>query len=263
MKRIITLVLCFSLVLGLSGCAADPSLARRRDNSLSDIGEALQKGVEAENNKKLSENGSGGDSGLPVSDGNDKKASGGNNDEIFYNGDEWLDPSFNTPSIDWESSDWWSDEPIDGSGEVRQNGLSYGAHVPDESDLAEGDTTSAGGIDIDLTDMSATMVYAEVYFMMVYPERYIGKKIKADGMFATYYDEVLDKMYYACIVKDATECCAQGLEFALAEERKYPEEFPKEGEDVCVTGIFDTYMEGEDKYGVLRDAVMVYGEELK
>ncbi|MCR5432150.1 MAG: hypothetical protein K6E95_06295 [Lachnospiraceae bacterium] len=241
MKKGLYFVLCASLAIVLVGCAGDGELSKRRDNTFSAIGEALQKGVEAEKNKGLSESG-----GTPGS-GSDTDVTGiGTAD-----------------TIDWESSDWWSDEETDLSDDGRQNGLSYGAHIPSESDLAEGDTSSAGGIDIDLTEMSSTMVYAEVYFMMVYPDRYIGKKIKADGLFATYHDEVLDKMYYACIVKDATECCAQGLEFALKEEKKYPEEFPKEGEDVCVTGIFDTYVEGDGTYAVLKDAVMLYGEDLK
>ena len=60
----------------------------------------------------------------------------------------------------------------------------------------------------------------------------------------------------ACIISDATACCAQGIEFVLTEDRKFPEEYPEKGTEITVVGIFDTYMEGSYKYCQLIDAVM-------
>ena len=243
-KKVLYVVMCSSLVLGLVGCAADGGLSVRRDNSFSAVSEALQKGIEAETDKNTPKNDADRNSDTSSETGMvskstdfDNKAEG----EIFYNGDEWLDPAFENGTIDLSQDDLRMEEK-DG------NGL----------DLSES-SASADGIDIDLTQMSATMVYAEVYNIMCYPDRYIGKTIKADGEFATYLDETTGKMYYACIVKDATACCAQGLEFAPYDERKYPDDFPAEGDEVCVIGEFDTYMEGEDKFGVLKNAKMIYG----
>jgi hypothetical protein len=258
LKRVLYIVMCSSLVLGLVGCAADGGLSVRRDNSFSAVSEALQKGIEAENERKATESGlnkddvsiTGGAVGKDpefssgLGDMRNDSASGeetgdDSGEEIFYKGDEWLDPAFENALIDQASGGLQSEEKT-------ENGL-------DNSEFA----VSAEGVDVDLTCMSATMVYAEVYNIMVDPDRYIGKTIKAEGEFATYRDESTGKMYYACIIKDATACCAQGLEFAPADEKKYPDDFPAEGDEVCVVGVFDTYMEGEDTYGVLKDARML------
>ena len=112
----------------------------------------------------------------------------------------------------------------------------------------------AEGVDVDLTALSSTMVYAEVYNMMTAPSDYIGKTVKMEGPFATYHDEAADKWYFACIIKDATACCSQGIEFELAGDRKYPEDYPAEGDEICVVGVFDTYQEGESTYCTLRNA---------
>ncbi|MBQ7587701.1 MAG: hypothetical protein IJT37_06715 [Lachnospiraceae bacterium] len=113
---------------------------------------------------------------------------------------------------------------------------------------------STGECDVDLTVLSSTMVYSEVYNMMYYPENYIGKTVKMKGLYAVYHDENTDKFYHACIIQDATACCEQGIEFETTDEYKYPEDYPGQGEEVCVTGIFDTYQEGEYTYCTLRNA---------
>ena len=241
-KKALIIVMCSSLVYGLVGCASDGGLSKRKDNSFSAVSEALQKGIEAENEKNTTKNDADGNSDPASETGMVSKSTDFDNTaegEIFYNGDEWLDPAFENALIDQASGGLKSEEKT-------ENGL-------DNSESA----VSAEGVDVDLTCMSATMVYAEVYNIMVDPDRYIGKTIKAEGEFATYRDGSTGKMYYACIIKDATACCAQGLEFAPADEKKYPDDFPAEGDEVCVVGVFDTYMEGEDTYGVLKEARML------
>jgi hypothetical protein len=108
---------------------------------------------------------------------------------------------------------------------------------------------------IDLTVMSGTMVYSEVLNMMNSPEEYTGKTVKMRGAFS--YAEGTDRNYYACIIADATACCAQGIEFELAEERVFPDEYPEVGEQITVEGIFGTYYEDEYRYCTLTDAVML------
>lgn len=112
-------------------------------------------------------------------------------------------------------------------------------------------------VDIDLTAMSATAVYSEVYNMLTAPESFIGKKIKMDGSFAMYHDEVTDAYYFACIIADATACCSQGIEFVRSGEFSYPEDYPELGAQITVTGVFNTYMEGENQYCTLLNAEMV------
>lgn len=126
-------------------------------------------------------------------------------------------------------------------------------------------TVSSQPIDIDLTAMNSTMVYSQVYDMLVEPEAYLGEVVKMDGQFVLYqcYDEngevVGDQLYYACIIQDATACCAQGLEFIPAGDFRYPEDFPEIGGRISVVGEFQTYMEGDTQYCHLINAQMVAG----
>ena len=109
------------------------------------------------------------------------------------------------------------------------------------------------GIDIDLTSLSATLVYSEVYNMMYMPENYVGKVVKMEGIYSFYQDEASGNEYYSCIIQDATACCAQGLEFIPGN----PEALPDNGGDVTVVGVFDTYNEGDYMYCTLRNATVL------
>ena len=122
-----------------------------------------------------------------------------------------------------------------------------------EARLANG----AEGVDIDPTVLSANMVYSEVFAMVYAPNEYIGKVIKMEGTFVYIYDEVSDKEYFACIIRDATECCAQGIEFVTTSDFTYPDDFPADGEQICVIGTFDKYEENGNTYLTLRDAVII------
>lgn len=115
---------------------------------------------------------------------------------------------------------------------------------------------SADGIDVDLTKLSSTMVYSEVYNMMCTPDGYIGKTVKMKGQFAYYEDPETKKQYFACIIADATACCSQGLEFSLTGEHKYPEDYPELGSEITVTGTFETYEENDLMYFKLTNASM-------
>ena len=126
-----------------------------------------------------------------------------------------------------------------------------------EPAAGSGAAYDAEDIDIDLTALSSTMVYSEVYNMMSSPQDYIGKVVKMAGAFAVYHDEAADVYYFACIIKDATACCAQGIEFVLDGDYVYPEDYPALQEEICVTGIFDTYQEGEYTYCTLRKAELL------
>ena len=113
----------------------------------------------------------------------------------------------------------------------------------------------ASDIDLDLTRLSSTMVYSEVYNMMNSPEQYVGKMIRMNGKLAVY--KYPERNYYTCIIADATACCQQGVEFLWAGNHKYPDDYPNEGDGIIVTGIFEIYYEGENKYVQLRDASLI------
>ena len=119
------------------------------------------------------------------------------------------------------------------------------------------DIYSTEGIDLDLTQLNSTMLYAQVNQMMYKPEKYIGKMVMVPGKFSAVYSEEAGKYYYGCLVTDQTACCTLGVEFELPETMHYPEDYPAENEPITVCGTFDTYQEGPYTYCVLRNAKLV------
>ena len=133
--------------------------------------------------------------------------------------------------------------------------------IPEEPEQAQ---TSADGVDVDLTVLSSTMVYSEVYNMLYfYPEDYYGKTVKMTGLFNVYQwvDEngvVLDMpVAYACIISDATACCAEGVEFVLEGDLTYPDDYPELGAEITVIGEFQSYEENGMTWYHLINARMV------
>ena len=118
--------------------------------------------------------------------------------------------------------------------------------TPEEPEQTQ---TSADGVDVDLTVLSSTMVYSEVYNMLYNdPAHYFGKTVKAKGTFSIYQlvtDGVLqpDPVAYACIIADATACCAEGMEFVPEGDLTYPEDYPELGAEITVIGEFQSYEE--------------------
>ena len=125
-------------------------------------------------------------------------------------------------------------------GKQAENGEAEDAKSGNASSPVSADPAAVSGqVDVDLTKMSATMVYSEVYNMLAVPDDYIGKTVRMSGKFQIYEGE--GRNYYVVIIPDATACCQQGMEFILAD----PDAYPEPGRDVTVTGVFDTYYEGE------------------
>ena len=110
-------------------------------------------------------------------------------------------------------------------------------------------------VDVDLSVMDSDMIYATVYQMMSDPEQYVGKTFRIEGKFYVTYDEMTKNQYYYCVIKDATECCAQGLEFVWGDgSHIYPDEYPTDGTEVIVDGTFEIYMENDSRYCRLANA---------
>ncbi len=66
------------------------------------------------------------------------------------------------------------------------------------------------------------------------PGDYENKSVKITGEFASELHEGV--RLYAVIMWDATGCCPTGLSIVPQEGKKYPDDFPKEGSQVTVTG---------------------------
>ena len=133
--------------------------------------------------------------------------------------------------------------------------------TPEEPEQTQ---TSADGVEVDLTVLSSTMVYSEVYNMLYfYPEDYYGKTVKMTGQFNVYQwvDEsgvVADMpVAYACIIADAAACCAEGMEFVLKGDLTYPDDYPELGTEITVIGEFQSYEENGVTWYHLVNAKMV------
>lgn len=121
--------------------------------------------------------------------------------------------------------------------------------VSDPSDLSNKD------IDIDLTQLNSTMVYAQVFDMVNNGDNYIGKTVKAKGPFS-YYQEPDGREFFAVIISDATACCSQGIEFVPDGDYTYPDDYPAIGTEITVIGKFNSYKEDIYTYIQLTDATM-------
>ena len=161
----------------------------------------------------------------------------------------------NTPSSDEEASAPAEIIPTPDEQETTDE-----QQTPEEPEQTQ---TSADGVDVDLTVLSSTMVYSEVYNMLYYdPESYYGKTIKMTGVFSIYQMVVdglaqPDPVAYGCIIADATACCAQGMEFVLEGDFTYPDDYPELGAEITVIGEFQPYEENGMTWYHLINARMV------
>ena len=115
--------------------------------------------------------------------------------------------------------------------------------------------TTAAEFDYDLTQMSSTIVYSQITDMTMVPEEYAGKTIKMEGRFEIYGDPDKEDPYLGCIVNDATACCSVGLRFVLTDDYTSAD-FPLNGSDIIITGVFETYEYQGCTFGEVQNAQM-------
>ena len=58
--------------------------------------------------------------------------------------------------------------------------------TPSQPPASDSSANSVSGDPVDLTVLSSTMIYAEVYNMMVTPQDYVGRTVTMRGQFAVY-----------------------------------------------------------------------------
>ena len=219
MKKVLGLLVCSSLILSLAGCGAVDGNAGRTAGNAPGVNDVLEAGKNAAEQSE--------DNTVTESDAAITESSVSENDNTAVT-ESAFSAEDEDPNTDPESS----------------------VHF----DMA---SVNMDKIDVDLTTLSSTMVYSEVYNMMTAPDDYIGKVVKMNGAFTVFHDEGSSDYYFACIVKDATACCAQGIEFLLAGEHSYPKDYPYEGDEICVVGVYDTYKDGDSTYCTLKNAKIV------
>ena len=126
------------------------------------------------------------------------------------------------------------------------------AGLPEETEEPAG--TPSGDVDIDLTVLNSQMVYAQVSDMMDNPDDYIGKTVRMKGSLAFVEDDGV--MYFACFIKDAQQCCQQGIEFVRSGDYAFPDDYPELNAPIMVEGTFNVYEDDGTLYASLFDAEM-------
>lgn len=132
--------------------------------------------------------------------------------------------------------------------------------VLNKSDLKLNHTNSLidyNKIDVDLTVLSDTMVYAEVFNMIMNPENYEDKIVKMKGQFVVFEDMENGNPFYACVIPDATACCLQGFEFVPLSEYDYTNNYPEIDSEITIIGKFE-YDENNFGYCRLIDTKFIF-----
>ena len=116
-------------------------------------------------------------------------------------------------------------------------------------------------VDLDLSVMSSTIVYAEMYNIQFDPGQYLGKVVRLRGLYSYYREPSTGVSYYACVVPDATACCMQGMEFVPAIEPEDPDHFLEDSADITVTGRLEIYVDEGISYLHLVEAEVITNEQ--
>lgn len=115
------------------------------------------------------------------------------------------------------------------------------AAVPSQSEINTDDNIINHEIDLDLTKMSATMIYSTVFDMIIMADEYKGKNIKVKGNFQAFINEQTGDRYFSIVIPDATACCQQGIEFVWLGDHVFPDDYPASGEEITVVGNYNVY----------------------
>jgi len=119
----------------------------------------------------------------------------------------------------------------------------------EDQSAQEGAKSSA--VDLDLSELSSTMVYAGVYNVLTNYKKYVGKTIKIKGTYGSYYFKETARTQHYILVVDETSCCNLGFELIWKGNHNYPEDYPDEGAEIELTGVFGTREENGQVYGGL------------
>lgn len=120
----------------------------------------------------------------------------------------------------------------------KKNSVSFDLeNLPTQKELSQKSEPVSKKVDLDLTQMNANMIYAEVFNMLIEPENYENKNIKISGYFNIFTNENTNEKYYAIIIPDALECCQQGLELVWLGEHSL-DEYPSQGEKITIVGRY-------------------------
>ena len=107
--------------------------------------------------------------------------------------------------------------------------------------------------EVDLTKMSSTMAYSYISNMISAPDDFIGQRFKMQGTYDEGLWEQTNQMYHYIVIADTTSCCAQGIEFTLANENTT---YPQPGDEIEISGVLVLYEEEGSLYiQIIADSI--------
>lgn len=105
---------------------------------------------------------------------------------------------------------------------------------------------------MDLTRLSETMAYAQMFGIVHNPKKYLGKTARIQDTYVPLPDPANEGTYYHfLVVADITGCCEIGIEFFLESDR-CPEDYPPEQAQIELEGVFDMANASGNEYICLR-----------
>ena len=125
-----------------------------------------------------------------------------------------------------------------------------------DQNMPESSTPEITNIDVDITQLSSTMAYAELYNIMVNVDSYLGKSIKMRGSYKAFLSDLTNLYYHFVVIGDVAACCEIGMEFIWNGEHKYPDDYPAEDSRIEVVGVFGSYeVLGQTRYYLAIDHI--------
>lgn len=101
----------------------------------------------------------------------------------------------------------------------------------------------------DLSRLSATMAYAQLYTMLTEPEQFVGQSVKIRGQYSPTINDSGVTQYHGVVVYDSAACCELGIEFLPTGSQQL---YPAPGSLIEMTGLFDICNDGGQKFCCLR-----------
>ena len=98
---------------------------------------------------------------------------------------------------------------------------------------------SNNDVDIDLSELSLTLVQAEHQRIVSNPNDYIGKTIKVYGSFRTFIVDNAGNLAHFIIIVPGDDCCQIGFEFRRNGEYKFPDDYPAQNSMLLISGTLD------------------------
>ncbi|MCL2019116.1 MAG: hypothetical protein FWG70_05080 [Oscillospiraceae bacterium] len=128
--------------------------------------------------------------------------------------------------------------------------LNFNALRSNDDPLTKQNNAEDSDVDYNLSGLSSTLISSHINNMWQSPARYMGKTIKADGVYS--YMDIEGYDFHMLVISVTDSCCVDQLQFVLDADSELP--YPKEGERIEIKGVFDEYEFFGNTYYYLVDA---------